>query len=103
MCNLDNLTKMTAAVLLSAAWTSGAWADPARTTARALVADWKNGDREIAAGAYFGSHSTVSQCLRASRGLESELADMDRPVVLDQQSLIAIRRRLSSRQDDSCA
>ena len=30
-------------------WTSGALADPARTTARALVADWKNGDREMAA------------------------------------------------------
>src|SRR5271166_7027561 len=34
---------MAAAVLLTAAWTSGARAGPADTTARALVADWKDG------------------------------------------------------------
>ena len=45
MCNLCSLTKMAATVLLFAVWTSGALA---RTTARALVADWKNGDREMA-------------------------------------------------------
>jgi len=49
MCNLYSVTKMAAAVLLFAVWTSGALADPARTTARALVVDWKNGDREMAA------------------------------------------------------
>jgi len=41
MRNLYKLTKMAAAVLLTAVWTSGARADPAGTTARALVADWK--------------------------------------------------------------
>ena len=49
MCNHFNLTKAAAAVLLAAVWTSGARADPARTTARALIADWKAGDREMAA------------------------------------------------------
>ena len=34
-------------------------------------------------GAYFGSHSTVSSVWRLD-GFTSELADMDRPVVLDQ-------------------
>ncbi len=38
---------MAAAVLVTAVWTSGAQADPAGTTARALVADWKDGDREM--------------------------------------------------------
>jgi len=36
-------------VLLAAVWASDARSDPADTTARALVADWKNGDREMAA------------------------------------------------------
>ena len=49
MCNLYSVTKMAAAVLLTALWTSGALADPARTTARALVVDWKDGDRDMAA------------------------------------------------------
>ncbi len=49
MCNHSNLTKLAAAGLLIAVWTSGARADPARTTARALVANWKDGDREMAA------------------------------------------------------
>ncbi len=40
---------MAAAVLLTAVWTSGARAGPADTTAQALVADWKAGDREMAA------------------------------------------------------
>jgi len=48
MCNLYKLTKMAAAILLIAVWTSGARADPADTTARALVVDWKDGDREMA-------------------------------------------------------
>jgi Rap1a immunity proteins len=45
---MSTLTKI-AAVLLAAVWTSGARADPAGTTALALVADWKAGDREMAA------------------------------------------------------
>ncbi len=49
MFNLDNLTKMAVAVLLAAMSTSGAGAGPADTTARAIVADWKVGDREMAA------------------------------------------------------
>src|SRR5208283_2464296 len=49
MCNLYSVTKMAAAVLLAAVWTSAARADPSGTTARALVADWKDGDREMAA------------------------------------------------------
>jgi hypothetical protein len=49
MCNLYSRTKTAAAILLSAVWTSGARAGPSDTTARALVADWKNGDREMAA------------------------------------------------------
>ncbi len=49
MRNLYSVTKMTAAILLAVAWTSGARAGPADTTARALVADWKAGDREMAA------------------------------------------------------
>ncbi len=49
MRNLYSLTKLAATALLTAVWTSGALADPARTTAQALVADWKNGDREMAA------------------------------------------------------
>ena len=48
MFNLNNLTKM-AAVLLAAACISGARAGPADTTARALVADWKDADRGMAA------------------------------------------------------
>ncbi len=49
MCNLYNLTMMAAVVLLATVWTSGALAGLADTTARALVADWKDGDREMAA------------------------------------------------------
>ncbi len=49
MRNLFGLTSMAAAVLLAAVWTSGTRAGPADATARALVADWKNGDREMAA------------------------------------------------------
>ncbi len=49
MCNLFKLTKIAAAVLLTAVWTTGARAGPSDTTARALVADWKAGDREMAA------------------------------------------------------
>ena len=41
---LSNLTKIAALILLTAVWTSGARADPARTTVRALVADWKDGE-----------------------------------------------------------
>ncbi len=48
MFNLNNLTKM-AAVLLAAACISGARAGPADTTARALVEDWKDADRGMAA------------------------------------------------------
>src|SRR5208337_4370582 len=46
MRNLFGLALMAAAVLV---WTSGARAGPADTTARALVADCENGDREMAA------------------------------------------------------
>src|SRR5271157_4295023 len=49
MGTLFNLTKIAALILLTAVWTSAARADPARTTTRALVADWKEGDREMAA------------------------------------------------------
>ncbi len=49
MRNLHNLKKITTVVLLAPVWTSGARADAARTMARALVADWKAGDREMAA------------------------------------------------------
>ncbi len=50
MNNHFNLARMAAAVvLLAATWTSGARAGPADATARALVADWKAGDREMAA------------------------------------------------------
>ncbi len=49
MSNLYKLIKIAAAVLLAAVWTSCARAGPADTTARALVADWKEGDREMAA------------------------------------------------------
>jgi hypothetical protein len=37
-------TKMAVAILLVAVWTLGARASPADTTARTLVADWKNGE-----------------------------------------------------------
>ena len=40
---------MASVVLLAGVWTSGVRADSAGTTARALVADWKAGDREMAA------------------------------------------------------
>ncbi len=49
MRNLYNLIKLIPVVLLAAVWASDARSDPADTTARALVADWKNGDREMAA------------------------------------------------------
>src|SRR5271157_3867069 len=49
MGTLFNLTKIAALILLAAVWTSAARADPAGTTARALVADWKAEDREMAA------------------------------------------------------
>src|SRR5260370_29802247 len=48
MRDLFDLTKL-AAVLLAAGWTWGARAGPADTTARALVADWKDADRGMAA------------------------------------------------------
>ena len=44
-----------------------------------------------------GSHSTVSQCLRLE-GLESELADMDRPVVLDQHDRFDCPSRMGTEQ-----
>ena len=47
MCNFYNATKMAVAILLIAVWTSGARA--LDTSARTIVADWKNGDREMAA------------------------------------------------------
>ena len=49
MCNLCGLTQVAAAVLLAALWTSGARAGPADTTARALVADWRDADPGMAA------------------------------------------------------
>jgi hypothetical protein len=49
MRNLDGLTKLAAAVMLAAVWTSDGRADPAGTTARALLADWKDADRGMAA------------------------------------------------------
>src|SRR5208282_728953 len=49
MCNSYRLTHVAAAVLLAALWTSRARAGPADTTARALVADWKDADRGMAA------------------------------------------------------
>ncbi len=42
---------MAPVVLLAVVWTSGARAGRADTTDRALVADWKDGDREMAAAA----------------------------------------------------
>jgi hypothetical protein len=47
VCNFYKAAKMTLAILLIAVWTSGARAGD--TTARTLVADWKTGDREMAA------------------------------------------------------
>jgi hypothetical protein len=41
---MRNTTKVAAAVLLAAVWTLGARADPANTTARALIANWKDAD-----------------------------------------------------------
>src|SRR5271170_1519922 len=49
MRNLDGLTKLAAAVLFAVLWSSGVRADPAGTTARALLADWKDADRGMAA------------------------------------------------------
>ena len=49
MRNLGSLTKMTVAVLLVAVWASEARADPADTSARALVAAWKDVDPNMAA------------------------------------------------------
>ena len=49
MRNLDGLTKTVTAVLLIVVWASVARADPANTTARALVAAWKDADRGMAA------------------------------------------------------
>ncbi len=49
MRKLFDLTLTTAAVLLTAVSTSGVRAGPADTTARSLVADWKNGGGEMAA------------------------------------------------------
>lgn len=49
MRNTFELTKMAAAFLVAAVWTLGARAGPTDTTARALVADWKDADRGMAA------------------------------------------------------
>jgi hypothetical protein len=49
MRNLDGLTKTVTAVLLIGVWASEARADPANTTARALVAAWKDGDPAMVA------------------------------------------------------
>ncbi len=49
MRNLYRVTNLAAGFLFAAVWTSGARAGPDGTTARALVADWKAGDREMAA------------------------------------------------------
>lgn len=48
MRNLDGLTELAAAVMLAAVWTSGALAGPADTTARALLAAWKDADPGMA-------------------------------------------------------
>ncbi len=47
MRNLYSVTNLVAGFLFAAVW--GARAGPDDTTARALVADWKAGDREMAA------------------------------------------------------
>src|SRR5271166_30862 len=49
MRNLSGLTLLAAAVLLAAVSSLGARAGPADTTARALVAERRSGDREMAA------------------------------------------------------
>ncbi len=49
MSNLYCVTKIAAVVVLAAVCTSGARAGPDDMTARALVADWKAGDRQMAA------------------------------------------------------
>ena len=49
MCSVQTLSKMAAAVLLATVSTLGAHAGPADTTARVLVADWKDADRGMAA------------------------------------------------------
>ena len=76
MRNLFGLTLMAAAVLLPAVWTSGARAGPADTTARALVVDWKDGEREMAAvaedsaGRSAGPRRALSRChAKSARGL----------------------------------
>ena len=48
MRNLDGLTKLAAAVLSAVLWSSGARAGPADTTARALLAAWKDADPGMA-------------------------------------------------------
>ncbi len=42
-------SRVAALILLAALWTSDSWAGPADTTARALVADWKDADPGMAA------------------------------------------------------
>ncbi len=49
MRNLYGPSKVAALILLAALWTSDSWAGPADTTARALVADWKDADPGMAA------------------------------------------------------
>jgi hypothetical protein len=48
MRNVDGLNKLAAAVLLAGLWTSSARAGPADTTARALIAAWKDADPGLA-------------------------------------------------------
>jgi hypothetical protein len=49
MCNVDGLNKLAATVLLAVFWSMDAQAGPADTTARALVAAWKDADPGMAA------------------------------------------------------
>src|SRR5271167_3958187 len=52
----------------------------------------------LSSGAYFGSHSTVSQCLRASMALRVSLLTWDRPVVFDQHDGLDCSSRLGAVQ-----
>jgi hypothetical protein len=67
MRNLYAPSKVAALILLAALWTSDSWAGPADTTARALVADWKDADPGMAAVAEVIASAFASGLVAAGR------------------------------------
>jgi hypothetical protein len=67
MRNLFGRSKVTALILFAAFWTSDSWAGPADTTARALVADWKDADPGMAAVAEVIASAFASGLMAAGK------------------------------------